>query len=319
MKFDANPEQLDILREIAENLHDPVFLVDRNLNIWFYNTAFEMAVGVRMSSRKYKGKTCKELLGLEICETNCVMKKAAESMQNVRLAEIRAETIGGDKKNFHINAVPVVSSTGAAFGALIFLRDMTAETTVHEKYKSLIERNSAISLSGQIESGNLADVIQLFSFLQKSGKLGVKSQAGDQGGEIVFDRGKMVSIKVGETWSEKALGRMLSWDNGSFSFSAKIEGEIGELLDKPSDFVLMDALREKDESTARAGDIPASDVVLAAQPVPEGTELNPLEQQLLELAKTGATVAAAIEGIPEPDNRILLALLSLKGRKLLTW
>src|SRR5687767_13469823 len=117
MKFEGGEDQMEMLREIAENILDPVFLVDRQFNVWYFNRAFEATVGVRMSSKRYKDRPCHELLNLSICKTACVMKQAVEARQNIRLAEIPGLTAGGDNKNYHINAIPVTNAEGNPFGA----------------------------------------------------------------------------------------------------------------------------------------------------------------------------------------------------------
>ncbi len=308
-----------MLREIAENLADPVFLVDKAFNVWYHNRAFEMAVGVRMSSRRYQGMLCHQLLNLEICANNCVMKRAVESRQNVRLAEIAGTTITGDHKNFHIHAVPVVNASGAAFGSLIFLRDITAETRIHQKYKELVARNSAISLSGLIEGGNLVDVVQLFVFLQKTGSLTLHQ--GKQTGEILFDRGQMVSLACGTAKAEKALGRLLEWQQGSFSFRPLAAAESAERLTKSADFLLMDAVREKDELAARAGELPGREVKpqVARQVTREEAGVDDVAWQLYELAQGQTSVADMLERVTQADARVYLGLLALRDKGLLTW
>ena len=146
MRFDGTEEQLEVVREISEGLTDPVFLVDRNFNVWHYNRAFEAVVGIRLGSRRYKGAPCHQLLGLTICKDHCVMKQAVESNETVRLAEIDGRNSAGEDHTFHITAIPLTKADGVAFGALIFLRDITAEATIHRKYKQVVSQNSAISL-----------------------------------------------------------------------------------------------------------------------------------------------------------------------------
>ena len=133
MRLDGREEQLELIREIANSLSDPVFLVDKARNVWYHNRAFEALVGIRLSSKRYKGSPCNELLGLEICEKDCVMRKAVESLQDIRLAEIAGTTANGERHNFHVTALPVINSAGSAFGALIFLRDINAETQINRK------------------------------------------------------------------------------------------------------------------------------------------------------------------------------------------
>lgn len=319
MKFDGTEEQLEMIREIAESLTDPVFLVDKAYNVWYHNRAFEALVGIRMSSRRYKGAPCHKLLGLKICGDACVMRQAVQTRQDVRLAEIEGTTANGESHNFHITAVPVFNTQGAAFGALIFLRDITAETQIHRKYKELVARNTAISLYGRIEGGNVVDILQLLSFLQKTGRLQLDSE-GLQG-DILFQNGQMVGITLAPVIGEKALGRLLNWHDGGFSFQPETTVQITDHLTKSSDFMLMDALREKDEVGARKGEVPALDAKPAILRIidREKEEVSEVVWNVYEWCLEGKNIEQIIEHLPYPDNRIYLALLQLKDQGIARW
>ena len=324
MRFDGREEQLEILREIADNIADPVFLVDRQFNVWYFNRAFEAAVGIRMSSRRYRDRPCHELLGLSICKDNCVMKQAVETQQNVRLAEIPGINANGEDKNFHINAIPLINSEGVPFGSLNILRDITAETQIHEKYKQLVARNSAMSLSGTIENSNLVDVLQLFMFLQKSGRLllaEMDALPNTHAGEILFEKGAMVSMRYGQVWGEKALDRFMAWEEGKFSFTPRLPEEIPHRVAKSSDFLLMDAVRERDEFAAKQHLFPAADALPIVLKVADAAEdnLSESEWMVFEKAVEGVEVAQMVEALTLSDSRIYLDLCSLRDKKILSW
>ena len=316
MRFDGSEAQLSMLREIAESLSDPVFLVDKAFNVWYSNRAFEQAAGVRMSSKRYKDAPCYELLGLSICKSNCVMKQATSAQKNIRLAEIAGLNAGGEKKNFHINAIPLENAQGNAFGALIFLRDVTAETEVHEKYKQLVTKNSHIALSGAIESGNVVDVLQLFMFLQKTGELMLKHTEGIVG-HLFFENGRIVGAVLldGGTRveAEKAFDRMIGWQSGTFSFRRERTIEPAIAIAGSTDFLLMDAVRERDELGARPPIDRSVTVRLVRAPTPED-ELGPVPLKLCDALVAPATIAVLLAGSLESDARLLNALHLLKEK-----
>jgi PAS domain S-box-containing protein len=318
MRFDGRPETLETLREISENILDPVFLVDRGFNVWYANRAFEHAVGVRMSSSKYKDRPCHELLGLTICKDACVMKQAVAQNKTVRLAEIAGKVASGDLKNFHINAVPVTNAEGQPFGSLIFLRDITVETQIHEKYKQLVAKNSSMSLSGQLE-GNLIDVIQLLNFLQKNGQLTLQ-RANDEG-YILFERGQMVKSAVGNARGVKAVDYLFGWADGQFSFSPKVTVEIEGRIEGSADFLLMDIVRERDEIGARQKDLPAGDAVLEIQRVigPEEQALAGAPFALFEQLVQGQPLPQAFSALPYTDTHLALSLLKLRDAGVVKW
>lgn len=319
MRFDGTSEQLDLLREIADSLSDPVMLVDRAHNVWYHNRAFEAIVGIRLSSRRYKGAPCHKLLQLATCKENCIMQQAVETKQIVRLAEIAGTTADGEPHNFNVNAVPLENSTGTMFGVLVFFRDITAETQIHKKYKELVSRNTAVALSGRIEQGNLIDIIQLVAFLQKTGTLTLEHE--NSAGEIAFDKGQMVAMTLGNAEGEKALGRLLNWEQGTFAFKPEEQVEVTNRLAKSSDFMLMDAMRERDELLVRKEELPA----LSAKPHVlriadrETDELQDLSWQVYELGLEGKPVLEMLDACIEPDTQIYSALLSLRDKGVLEW
>ncbi len=318
MRFDGRPETLELLREIAEAIVDPVFLVDKAFNVWYYNRSFEQTVGVRMNSRQYRDRPCYDLLGLTICKTACVMKQAVATGKNVRLAEILGHTAGGEAKTFHINAVPVTGADGQPFGSLIFLRDITAEAQIQEKYKRLVSKNTGIALSGQLE-GNLIDVIQLLAFLQKSGQLIL--QRGADEAFIAFERGQMVAALLGRALNTKALDRMLGWKSGSFSFSPNVTVDVSKRFEGSVDFILMDLVRQRDELEARLTDLPdlGAPVKVVRFPAEGDPEVDATALALLQQLGKGTIVAEALEPVEASDSALLLALLKLRDAGIVSW
>jgi PAS domain S-box-containing protein len=322
MRFDGSEAQLNMLRELAESLTDPVFLVDKAFNVWYSNRAFEQAAGVRMGSKKFKDAPCYELLGLDICKNNCVMKQAVAAQRNVRLAEIAGLNAGGEKKNFHINAIPLENNHGTAFGALIFLRDVTAETQVHEKYKQLVAKNSNIALSGTIEAGNLIDVLQLFIFLQKTGELELSQNQSEHRGYVFFESGQIVGVIALEngarTEGEKAFDRLLGWQAGAFSFHLQRTLEPQQRISGSTDFMLMDAVRERDELTTHKPLDRTITLRLEREPV-ETDELNSIQRIVADKVRTPMSVALLLGTTPHSDSRIVNAVHQLREKGIVAW
>ena len=318
MLFDG-PTQTEVIREIAENLSDPVFLVDRSFNVWYFNRAFQDAVGVRMASRRYKDKPCHELLGLTICQNDCVMKQVIHSNKPASLAEITGETAAGLFRNFHINAIPLVNPQGNAFGALIVLRDNTAEVSLQKKYKDMVARTTKISLSGRIEDGNLPDILQLFSFLQKSGRLRIAAETNQ--GELVFDRGKVIFASDGKTTQEKAFNRIVSWTKANFEFDTTADTTVPQRLETSSDFLLMDALREQDELNRLAGSLPSRELKLRIlrDADPDTDMLDETATRILALISSSPSVGELLDSAPDSDGLCYMALLKLHAREIITW
>ncbi len=102
--------------------------------------------------------------------------------------------------------------------------------------------------SGFAAGVNLADMIQLACLESKERKLLVL--AGHRSGEIFFSKGEVVHCSTGKKQGEEAFYEMLSWDRGSFKFVH--EATDVRTIEIPWNFLLIEALRIKDEKKAHA-------------------------------------------------------------------
>lgn len=313
-------QSIALMRDFADHALDPIFLVGTDFKIHYSNRAFGRILGIRMKQPFYRERACHELLGLDICEQNCVMKSCLEKNGPVQLAEIVGHIVTGDTRRFYVSAVPITLASGEKFGALVFLRDVTEEAKIHDKYKLLVSKDAAIALSGRLEEGDLVNVIQLITFLKKTGELEIR--ASGEEGVLAFREGQLSAIHLGEVVREKALGRMLAWDEGSFSFTPKEISDKSE-LGTPAEFLIMDAVREKDELEYIRPKLPPMD----ARPevdrtkvaeTPEG-ELGEAELGIIFMLAQGAKLQDLVDMLTETDASILKTVVELKDRGILSW
>lgn len=317
VKLTGTEEQQDVLRHVIDKVMDPVFLVDKEFNVWLYNAAFEAAIGVPLEGSRFRALPCYQLLGLDICDNNCVMKRAIAEQGSVNEPAVQGFTAGERDVNFRVNAEPLYNNQDQPIGSLVFLRDMTTETQLQQKYNDLVARNAAMSLSGVIEDGNLADAVQLFIFLRKSGHLMLRS--GEVDGEMVFQNGQITAVQVGRAQGRKALGRMLEWQEGQFAFTPRVPENIPATVETPAEMLLMDALREKDELNGRRAELPPKNAVLRAEGEPAETDLTELERSVFHLIAQGCNALEVLELLDHTDAAIYQAMLSLRDRGALAW
>ena len=90
-------------------------------------------------------------------------------------------------------------------------------------------------------------------------------------------------------------------------------------LTKSSDFMLMDALREKDELSVRASELPRLDGKLVKLSGGENYQISALAVQLYNLEFGSLTVAQILDALPATDAKISTALMELRGHGLLSW
>ena len=104
--------------------------------------------------------------------------------------------------------------------------------------------------SGFMAGVNLADLIQLACLESKDRQLIVL--AGHQSGQIFFSKGEVVHCEAGDKSGEDAFYEILCWEQGTFKF---LEGTTDiRSVETPWNFLLIEALRRKDESKAKGKD-----------------------------------------------------------------
>jgi hypothetical protein len=104
------------------------------------------------------------------------------------------------------------------------------------------------SMSGTIAEVPLPDLIQLFSTSKKTGTL-VLTQ-GSVVAKIHLDRGRLVYAAINDAPSLsaiKAIYRILAWEDGTFELVGPEPHDSPDLIDMPTEHILMEGLRQLDE------------------------------------------------------------------------
>ncbi len=124
----------------------------------------------------------------------------------------------------------------------------SSHLNVQECCDSCQGRQEIEGFSGFASGLNLADLVQLACLESRDRKLLIF--AGDRSGEIFFSSGEVVHCTTGDKEGEEAFYEMLSWERGSFKFVC--EATDCRSVEIPWNFLLIEALRIKDENKARA-------------------------------------------------------------------
>ncbi|MCC7380542.1 MAG: DUF4388 domain-containing protein [Deltaproteobacteria bacterium] len=168
---------------------------------------------------------------------------------------------------------------------------------------------------GRLDLIPIADLLQLFGTLRKSGVLRIDA---DRAGTVLFDQGEIVGADVEGVASASALKplfRILAWAEGSFRFEppegapdrpARLEASVQELL--------LEGYRQQDELDRLRSQLPSDDQVLVAgERSPEPT----VEAALVRLAVEAGSTRAFLDAYPRPDLEAAEALLDLLARRLI--
>lgn len=173
-------------------------------------------------------------------------------------------------------------------------------------------------ISGPIEELGPLSLLQMFTTTAPRGTLVLRCD--QEEGVICFDGGLLRLARLGSTTGMKALVRMLSWKDGVFEFSARIEEAPGAEAPFPLEAALLDAVRRMDEgTTVDAHRFPLNATIAKNRAGDLGAYGEPtkVESAVLDLASAGFTVQRALEVIPEPDPEIFRALQALVEAELI--
>ncbi|UCD88081.1 MAG: PAS domain-containing protein, partial [Desulfobacterales bacterium] len=108
--------------EILQSMPDAVVTTDRQMRINYFNrVASEIT---EFSPQEAVGMYCKDVLKSDICETECLIKKALHTRQNIFNVETFITTASRKKISILINASLVTDSSGEVVGYLCVFRDV---------------------------------------------------------------------------------------------------------------------------------------------------------------------------------------------------
>ena len=108
--------------EILHSMPDAVFTTDRQMRINYFNLVASEMTG--FSPQEALGMYCKDVLKSNICETECLIKKALDTHQNIFNVETVLTTAGREKISILISASLLTDSSGEVVGYLCVFRNI---------------------------------------------------------------------------------------------------------------------------------------------------------------------------------------------------
>ncbi|MBN2802919.1 MAG: DUF4388 domain-containing protein [Deltaproteobacteria bacterium] len=157
----------------------------------------------------------------------------------------------------------------------------------HHPGKSRTTMHSgARSMSGTIAEVPLPDLIQLFSTSKKTGTLVLNHNFTIA--KIHLDKGKIIYASISDMPNLeplKAMFRILSWEDGNFDLMGPEPNNFSELIELPTEHILMEGLRQLDELRREKKDMPSDDasVSIIIPLEPKLSELNADELNFIQL------------------------------------
>ena len=141
----APPPVPESLKRLVDGSVDATVIVDRAYRVHHHNAAWQALTGLRPRALAQAldghgagaeaGSRCHELLHLEVCGQDCVMRRAVECGKPIRMDEVRARRGDGEEVTLIVTAVAIDEHF-----TVESYRDVTAESRVQRKYHALLER-----------------------------------------------------------------------------------------------------------------------------------------------------------------------------------
>jgi len=168
-------------------------------------------------------------------------------------------------------------------------------------------------IEGALAQLALPDLLQTLALARRTGR--VTLRRGTERGEVELVEGRPVDARSGGAQGEKALFRLLSWVDGTFSFQAGPPATETR-IERGTDELLLEGARQLDEcrrlletlSGAGARWIQAPGATLRAVP--------PLAREVLAKLDASRSVPELLDAVEAPDLAVLQSLAMLHGEGL---
>ncbi len=174
---------------------------------------------------------------------------------------------------------------------------------------------------GQLSQISAGDLLQLFQMNRKSGTVRIKREGAVAHDRVQLRAGQVVDASVvlpdgTSIAGEKALYRILTWQEGRFEFVPGEPSEGGRIR-KSTRVLLLEGMRLLDEWEKRRRDLPPDEMQLrlVAAPESEASDLHPRVGEVLDVLEAYSRVSDIVDHCPLPDLQVLhlLGLLREHG------
>ena len=201
----------------------------------------------------------------------------------------RAKLDEGDRILIGTSIIKVVATDGGP---------NLREAQAHLEDVASGKRSNVRTMTGSIAEVPLPDLLQLFGASKKSGTLVVRT--GADVGHIYLDKGRVVFATVNDNFDaspEKSFYRIITWEQGTFDMEGVQEQEFPQTINMSTEGLLMEAMRQLDESRRLGADMPslAASVRVATPLSVPLRDLSPDELDVLQLAHNLGNVGMVLD------------------------
>ena len=166
----------------------------------------------------------------------------------------------------------------------------------------------ASDFRGDLSQVSIVDLAQLLGLNRRSGILMLQTPLG--AGEVRFCEGELADAMYRRLEGKKALYRLIGEREGTFSFVGGAAQPLLRRIDASTQALLMDGLRETDESRALRARIDVEDDALIGI-APETPEYGEVANMVLSMLVTPRTLNELLDEVPSLDLDVLRAVEEL--------
>ncbi|MCB0309449.1 MAG: PAS domain-containing protein [Bdellovibrionales bacterium] len=137
----SKAESSRIHSALIKGITDAAFAMKPDQTIEEYNRFFVKLHNIDSKDmRRIKTSSCRDFVDLEICETNCILKKVLEVKDTVRFDEVKGRSKQGEELTLIVTALPIKGENDEIKGIIELHRDVSDEAKIHSKYKVLLDK-----------------------------------------------------------------------------------------------------------------------------------------------------------------------------------
>ena len=172
-------------------------------------------------------------------------------------------------------------------------------------------KSEASEIEGSLKQMGIADLLQILASNKRTGRVELTHDG--QKGEIFLSEGRPAQARSGVIDGEKALFRLLTWREGSFSFTPGPLA-VPARIERGMEDALLEGMRQADEAGRLVERLPSRTTFLGLSAQVPG-DLHPITQQVVQALVEPLTLAELIDRCPATDFEVMAAIASLIEKK----
>jgi CheY-like chemotaxis protein len=170
-------------------------------------------------------------------------------------------------------------------------------------------KSEAQEIEGSLSQLGIPDLMQILGMNKRSGRLSL--ERGSERGEILVSDGLPVNARLGRVEGEKALFRLLTWTDGTFTFAPGTNPGRARIT-RAMDDALLEGMRQADEVNRLLPSLPARTTRLVIAPdadLPQ--DQHPVTAQVVDLLRQPRALGEVLDLAPATDLEVLGVLITL--------